>query len=41
MLGVLGIATYVVYVIAFFAVLFTGHWLAWLRNFVVGVTAVV
>jgi hypothetical protein len=37
-LFVLGIALYVVYVIAFFVVLFTGHWPAGLRDFVVGVS---
>ncbi len=37
-LAFLGIALYVVYVIAFFAVLFTGKWPAGLRDFVVGVT---
>jgi len=34
--GVLAIAAWAVYVVAFFAVLFTGHWPQGLRNFVVG-----
>jgi Domain of unknown function (DUF4389) len=34
---VLGIAAYVVVIIAFFAVIFTGDWPAGMRNFVVGV----
>jgi len=33
---VLGIAVWAVYVIAFFAVLFTGRWPQGLRNFAVG-----
>jgi hypothetical protein len=36
-LSVLGIGLYVVYIIAFFAVLFTGHWPVGLRNYVLGV----
>ena len=35
-IAVLGIAVWAVYVIAFFAVLFTGHWPQGLRNFAVG-----
>jgi hypothetical protein len=35
-LWLLGIATFVVVVIAFFAVLFTGRWPQGLRDFVVG-----
>ena len=37
-LAALGIAAFVVYIIAFFAVLFTGRFPEGLRNFVVGVT---
>jgi hypothetical protein len=37
-LAVLGVALYVVYIIAFFAVLFTGRFPEGLRTFVVGVT---
>ena len=36
MIAVLGIAVWAVYVIAFFAVLFTGRWPQGLRNFAVG-----